>query len=1129
MVAEKKTRITYFDPFGVFTGNLEEGLRKRLPLQNLHWSALSGDKPLRSIPRLDVELVEDVAQHGEAEASKPRLHQMQGLSNEPYFAIMFVRCDDTETYKSSVRKVIRDWFNRSVSHRREPIEWMIVNWKSNKSRPKSSVFDKIKSDFNTDNKKDRCIQVREDASAEDLIDFWGDLISRLKEGVLDTFSMRVDSYEKEIAKLEAQKNVVGWNYGAFFVAKEGLGVSFENVALYDDALQVYDELEASYQEMSANKNVTFVSKIGFEKVDVGILEPQHETDIKLEILANEVSLFDFRCYLFGRQVTQLLLQSRSATTPSISALFMSQVLSRVLSFQREIRTLLYSNKKDPLMVADWAYHVSNEFLEVSDTIETEGREISEARGELLFACREMLLALAENRGWYLVTAMREVSLNDEPKSEYKPTELVAALLSNEEEFLESYRELTVQIAEEYRHAGRERSIKAFTCDLALLDFQQGRYEQAVTQLKTLPSLFSTQGWDAMAVSVFKYYTKCLQALGRKEELLNAVLLLVSQRELITSRELDEYFKIALSLRSEQLEFDLTGTFVVDLASGVTHSKEENDDSVLLEVAINSPLPKAVKVSQVCVTYSYDQDGAADNKVIKFESLATTIAPGVNKLQLETNQFTEYPLYPRELVISIDKLSLTIDIVSSAPLYMSSGPGNMNARISVPRELHLNRKCVALTVSNSSTVNEGLITVSCVDLQSKLYVRDATLTIDGKPVDDMDDGEILSADEIVFENLEKGQVLEVLIPYENHGPAIMEFGISIKYRTSEGEYLYDTTDSVDVRLPISVSVQDVFRTSFLYSRFSVTSTDASPIRTLGVTLSESDGEDLYAISTPSMSSDVVFTNQAASFTFRIEPRDWSRFIAAGAKKPLTLRIEFRRVADELVEFIWAKITAKLAAAGLEDCIVSLRVIKSLIEADVTSYALRLPTMSEPIVLPEWTEALQAVSKDNHEKVKEVVNEALAESTSCSDECLLPSQFLCISVPVPQVQIVLSSKLTEDKPTTKPQRVGEAIDYTLNINSKLWDSNLAPDTRFFYEILPLPDTWTVYGRRKGHFVPADNVVENLQLVPLKTGRIALPEVVIRPADSETPISMEVDNRIGVKYVVVAPELGRLTFSF
>ncbi len=134
-----------------------------------------------------------------------------------------------------------------------------------------------------------------------------------------------------------------------------------------------------------------------------------------------------------------------------------------------------------------------------------------------------------------------------------------------------------------------------------------------------------------------------------------------------------------------------------------------------------------------------------------------------------------------------------------------------------------------------------------------------------------------------------------------------------------------------------------------------------------------------------------------------------------------------------------------------------------------------------------------------------------------------------MPVPQVQIVLSSKLTEDKPTTKPQRVGEAIDYTLNINSKLWDSNLAPDTRFFYEILPLPDTWTVYGRRKGHFVPADNVVENLQLVPLKTGRIALPEVVIRPADSETPISMEVDNRIGVKYVVVAPELGRLTFSF
>lgn len=1129
MVAEKKTRITYFDPYGVFTGQIEEGLRKRLPLQNLHWSALSGNRPLRSIPRLDVDLVEDVAQHSETEATKPRIHQMQGLSNEPYFAIMFVRCDDSDTYKSNVRKVIRDWFNRSVSHHREPTEWIIVHWKGKKSRPKSSVFDKIRSDFNTDTKKDRCIQVREDATTEEMTNFWGDLIAKVKEGVLESFSARVDSYEKEIAKLEAQKSVVGWNYGAFFVAKEGLGVSFENVALYDDALQVYDELEASYQDMSANKNVTFVSKIGFENVDAGILDPKHDTDLKLEILANEVSLFDFRCYLFGRQVTQLLLQSRSASTPSISALFMSQVLSRVLLFQREIRTLLYSNKKDPLMVADWAYHVSNEFLEVSDSIETEGREISEARGELLFACREMLLALAENKGWYLVTAMQEVSLDDKPKSAYEPTELVAALLASEDEFLESYRELTVQIAEEYGHAGRERSIKAFTCDLALLDFQQGRYEQAVTQLKTLPSLFSTQGWDSMAVSVFKYYTKCLQALGRKEDLLNAALLLVSQRELITPRELDEYFKIALSLRTERLEFDLTGTFQVSLASGVTHSKEDNDDSVLLEVSINSPLPKAIRVTRVCVTYSYDQDGAADNKVIRFESLATTITPGINKLQLETNQFTEYPLYPRELVIVIEKLSLTIDLVSSAPLYMSSGPGNMNARITVPRELHLDRKCVALTVSNSSTINEGLITVSCVDLASKLFVREATLTIDGKPVDDMDDGEILSADEIVFENLEKGQVLQVLIPYECHGPPIMEFGISIKYRTVEGEYLYDTTDSVDVRLPISVSVQDVFRTSFLYSRFSITSTDSSPIRTLGVSLCESDGEDLYAITTPSMSPDVVFANQAASFTFRIEPRDWTTFTAAGAKKPLTLKIEFRRIADELVEFIWTKMTDKLTAAGLEDCIVSLRVIRSLIEADITSYALGLPTIPEPAVQPEWTQALQAVSNDNHEKVQQIVAEALAESTQVSQSPQLPSQFLCISVPVPQVQIVLSSQLTDDKPTSTPQRVGEAIEYTLKINSKLWDSNLSPDHRFFYEILPLPDTWTVFGRRKGHFLPVDNVVEKLQLVPLKTGRIALPEVTIRPADSETPIAMEVDNRIGVKYVVVAPELGRLTFSF
>jgi trafficking protein particle complex subunit 10 len=69
---------------------------------------------------------------------------------------------DTETYKNTVKKQIKDW-HTPVSQRKNQ-EWLIVHIvrpdaKATGARlfqVKSSVLDKIKADFNVD-KKDRCV------------------------------------------------------------------------------------------------------------------------------------------------------------------------------------------------------------------------------------------------------------------------------------------------------------------------------------------------------------------------------------------------------------------------------------------------------------------------------------------------------------------------------------------------------------------------------------------------------------------------------------------------------------------------------------------------------------------------------------------------------------------------------------------------------------------------------------------------------------------------------------------------------------------------------------------------------------------------------------------------------------
>jgi trafficking protein particle complex subunit 10 len=67
---------------------------------------------------------------------------------------------DNDTYRNTVRKTIREWYNGVLSKRNQ--EWMILHvipksssgGKSSRFAVKGSVFDKIKADFNS-SKKDR--------------------------------------------------------------------------------------------------------------------------------------------------------------------------------------------------------------------------------------------------------------------------------------------------------------------------------------------------------------------------------------------------------------------------------------------------------------------------------------------------------------------------------------------------------------------------------------------------------------------------------------------------------------------------------------------------------------------------------------------------------------------------------------------------------------------------------------------------------------------------------------------------------------------------------------------------------------------------------------------------------------
>ncbi|KAK1985254.1 hypothetical protein LZ30DRAFT_709038 [Colletotrichum cereale] len=186
-------------------------------------------------------------------------------------------------------------------------------------------------------------------SRQDTENAWEDLIGKFKELILSSFDMRVSQYEEDIKEKDVQRVLPGWNFCTFFILKEGLARGFESVGLVEDALVGYDELSVgldtvvqeqatsgdpqthggsllSHTEDLVRRAEAAIAELGDQDgsmedeqpVDLQATEAQKADkfdDIPISstkkpyremIVANNVSVYDFRCYIFARQISLLL-------------------------------------------------------------------------------------------------------------------------------------------------------------------------------------------------------------------------------------------------------------------------------------------------------------------------------------------------------------------------------------------------------------------------------------------------------------------------------------------------------------------------------------------------------------------------------------------------------------------------------------------------------------------------------------------------------------------------------------------------------------------------------------------------------------------------------------------------------
>lgn len=222
-------------------------------------------------------------------------------------------------------------------------------------RSTTTVLEKVKADFNGTSKTavDRVAQLRlpkeGTGKSPELVEQLEDMIDKMKNGILASFDLRVAQYEEDIKEKDSQRSLPGWNFCTFFILKEGLARGFENVGLFEDALAGYDELAVGLDlairdqlqgngEQHGNTLLASSSSwvdIAKKALETGESADSDETeasplDIQPEdfpltanrlhyremILSSNISIFDFRSYIFSRQLTLLL---RAARAPSLSS------------------------------------------------------------------------------------------------------------------------------------------------------------------------------------------------------------------------------------------------------------------------------------------------------------------------------------------------------------------------------------------------------------------------------------------------------------------------------------------------------------------------------------------------------------------------------------------------------------------------------------------------------------------------------------------------------------------------------------------------------------------------------------------------------------------------------------------
>ncbi|KAJ8679613.1 hypothetical protein QAD02_015400 [Eretmocerus hayati] len=593
---------------------LEKSLVGAIPTDTAEWRR-SYDRPIKHV-KLEAKFIPF------SQEILP-LEKDCKLIKRPIFHTYWSECSDVDVYKSSLKDNIDSWLKSLAKVGIQ--DWMIIlveNFdakKGNKLLPRTTVLDKIRSDFASKH-GDRCLSIINPIRSESRSgESWRGMIARIRHLMLTAYDRTLLKFEELIREHREKRNQNGWNFCHYFLLQEELAFVLEMLSLYEEALVQYDELDALFTQFILNSNVggTPVWLRSFQNPLnqwTGVnLKSSLDFNTRILIAECNASLLDFRSYLFGRQCAMLLSLRKPWEVAQRCLSFVHDTMNelRILDIQRPEGSIecwaflcalevlhacqsSTSNLDNSQQLHLCSLHTASLWALARDKLENLGRLCG-----LMPGCEptsEQLHTVV-----YLIAGMGDSEPTSHDPNNPAPTDKLKEALSSKEAFRKQYLYHTELAMGTYKHVKRIRSARMIGKELAQFYSEMNENQKAVVFLLDALQTYSSEGWIHLAAQTQHELAQCYKKMDDVERYTKICAAIASTELLhltIRNSYLDEMLAYAKLLKDPQpLLTDFANSFVlIEMEVNVT-DKVIEDCEVTVEAVVKSLLPRPVECSR----------------------------------------------------------------------------------------------------------------------------------------------------------------------------------------------------------------------------------------------------------------------------------------------------------------------------------------------------------------------------------------------------------------------------------------------------------------------------------------------------------------------------------------------------